>query len=39
MTGYEEFQMIMAEIDRKKKLAENGGKEDPFEQLKSILGI
>ena len=39
MDGYEKFQMIMAEIDRKKKLAENGGKEDPLEQLKSILGI
>lgn len=39
MTGYEEFQMIMAEIERKKRISENGGKEDPLEQLKSILGI
>lgn len=39
MDGYEEFQMIMAEIDRKKKLAENRRKEDPLEQLKNILGI
>ena len=39
MTGYEEFQMIMAEINRKKKISENGGKEDPLEMLKNMFGI
>jgi len=39
MTGYEEFQMIMAEIERKKKIIENGEKEDPVEMLKNMFGI
>lgn len=39
MTGYEEFQMIMAEIKRKKRIAENGGKKDPIEMLKNMFGI
>ena len=39
MTGYEEFQMIMAEIERKKKITENGGKEDPVEMLKNMFGF
>jgi len=39
MTGYEEFQMIMAEIERKKRIAENRGKEDPVEILKNMFGI
>lgn len=39
MTGYEEFQMIMDEINRKKKISENGGKEDPLEMLKNMFGI
>ena len=39
MTGYEEFQMIMAEIERKKRISENGGKEDPLEMLKNMFGI
>ena len=39
MTGYEEFQMIMAEINRKKKISENGEKEDPLEMLKNMFGI
>ena len=39
MTGYEEFQMIMAEIKRKKRIAENGGKEDPLQMLKNMFGI
>lgn len=39
MTGYEEFQMIMAEIERKKRISENGGKEDPLQMLKNMFGI
>ena len=39
MTGYEEFQMIMAEINRKKRIAEIGEKEDPVEMLKNMFGI
>jgi hypothetical protein len=39
MTGYEEFQMIMSEIERKKRIAESGGKEDPLQKLKDMFGI
>ena len=39
MTGYEEFQQIMAEINRKKRISENGGKEDPVEMLRNMFGI
>lgn len=39
MTEYEEFQMIMAEIERKKRIAENGGKEDLVEMLRNMFGV
>jgi hypothetical protein len=39
MTGYEEFLMIMAEIERKKRISENGRKEDPLQKLKDMFGI
>lgn len=39
MTGYEQFKSIMAEIERKKRIAESGGKEDPLQMLKNMFGI
>ena len=39
MTGYEQFKSIMAEIERKKRISESGGKEDPLQKLKDMFGI
>lgn len=41
MTGYEEFQMIMAEINRKKTQTQNGkiSDDDIVKNLKDLFGI
>lgn len=40
MDGYEEFQRIMAEINRKKQLEElKKGNEDPLSLFKNMFGI
>ena len=41
MDGYEEFQRIMAEINRKKELdrIKNGGDDSSLNYLKDLFGI
>lgn len=39
MDGYEEFQRIMAEIERKKRAAQNISDDDMLQNLKDLFGI
>ena len=39
MTGYEEFQMIMAEINRKKNQSMNVSDDDMLQKLKDMFGM
>ena len=39
MTGYEEFQIIMAELKRKVNKPKNSDKDEAVEYLKSMFGI
>lgn len=39
MTGYEEFQMIMAEINRKKNQSKNISDDDMLQKLKDMFGM